>query len=417
MSVVRDLLLACLTLPRASPSGDSLKPLLHLIRCLLFSGLFSFLLISAQAQELTFTLSEQTIIGDDEDAPAEYLFTRPAIVRTDSKGNVYVSDQRRADVRVYDGAGQYIAAVGKRGDGPGEMREVFGMHIDAHDRLIVADRPNQRFTVFTDFGKSVITKAFPDDAWGEPHPILSIGEDFVMKYVRLYDDSDGRLTYGTDTKTLHHYDSDLNHRTAFADLGALFDLSVPFEMANSNAADALLMATNGSDKIILAPQVYSGITYWYTEAGDSWQLEARKGGGGAVPANSYITTSRQEHESNLELQQSAIIVARPSGVYYGTIFNWSVGIFLLSTGDVVNFTKQTPLRGEIRHQAELFDAAGNLMGYGSLRFDDPELNRNKTVMSELEVLWMDYNDQVYLRRPNEKGFYVLSFAKLTIGRE
>ena len=49
----------------------------------------------ALAQEMTFTLNEQLIIGDDEDAPAEYLFTRPRIVRTDSKGYVYISDQRR----------------------------------------------------------------------------------------------------------------------------------------------------------------------------------------------------------------------------------------------------------------------------------------------------------------------------------
>ena len=48
----------------------------------------------ALAQKMTLTLNEQLIIGDDEDAPAEYLFTRPRIVRTDSKGYVYISDRR-----------------------------------------------------------------------------------------------------------------------------------------------------------------------------------------------------------------------------------------------------------------------------------------------------------------------------------
>ena len=54
--------------------------------------------------------------------------------------------------------------MGKRGDGRGEISEVFGMHVDAHDRLIVVDRNNQRFTVFADFGKNVETKAFPNQA-------------------------------------------------------------------------------------------------------------------------------------------------------------------------------------------------------------------------------------------------------------
>ena len=370
---------------------------------------------SATAQELTFTLSERTIIGDDEDASAEYLFTRPAIVRTDSKGYVYVSNDRRADVRVFGGAGQYITTIGQRGDGPGEMREVFGMHVDAHDRLIVADRPNQRFTVFADFGKSIETKAFPDDAWGSPYPILSLGDTFVTKYVRVYDDAESSLPYGRDTKTLHLYDSELNHLEAFADLDALFDLSVPFEMARSNSSGALKMATNGIDQIVLVPHVYSGIIYWHTHAGGDWQMETWSGG--PSPKKSYLAVSEKDYESSLELRRSSIVSAEPSGVYYGRIFNWSVGIALLSTGEFVNFTKQTPLRGEFSLQAELFDAAGNLLGYGPLRYDDSALNHNKAIMSELDVLWVDDNDQVYLRRPNDKGFYVLSIAELTFGRE
>ena len=48
------------------------------------------ILATAQAQELTFTLHEQLIIGDDEEAPSEYLLGSPEIVRTDSQGNIYI---------------------------------------------------------------------------------------------------------------------------------------------------------------------------------------------------------------------------------------------------------------------------------------------------------------------------------------
>ena len=415
MSIVSHPLIACDSLPKIARIDGSMKSALYLCSCLLVLALSVCSFVSAQAQELIFTLSERVVIGDDEDAPAEYLFTRPGIVRTDSQGNVYISDERRADVRVFDGAGQYITTIGQRGDGPGELREVFGMHVDAHDRLIVADRPNQRFTVFADFGKSIETKAFPDDAWGEPDPILSLKDGFVLNYVRLYDDSDGRLPYSTDTKTLHLYDSDLNHREAFADLDALFDLSEPFEMANSSAADALMMATNGTDQIILVPQVYSGIVYWYTHSNDSWHMEALTGGPG--PKNPYMTVSSKDHESKLELRRFSVAVARPSGVFYARVFAWSLGVFVLSTGEVINFTRLTPLRGEISLQAELFDASGNLLGHGPVRFDDSALTSNKKTLSRFEILWVDDNDQVYLRRPNDKGFYVLSIAELTIERE
>ncbi|MYD57461.1 MAG: hypothetical protein F4246_10665, partial [Rhodothermaceae bacterium] len=76
------------------------------------------MLVTAQAQELSFTLHEQLIIGDDEEAPSEYLLHYPQIVRTDSQGNIYVKDARSADVRVFDANGRYVTTVGKRGEGP-----------------------------------------------------------------------------------------------------------------------------------------------------------------------------------------------------------------------------------------------------------------------------------------------------------
>ena len=144
-------------------------------------------LVTVQAQELSFTLHEQLIIGDDEEAPSEYLFYYPQIVRTDSQGNIYVKDAKSADVRVFDANGRYVTTVGKRGEGPGELREVFGMHVDGNDRLIVADRMNRRLTIFTDMGKSFATKSLAEDGRTiAPKPILSLDNSFVLKYVKLF---------------------------------------------------------------------------------------------------------------------------------------------------------------------------------------------------------------------------------------
>ena len=59
----------------------------------------------------SFTFHEQLVIGNDDEAPAKYLFSYPKLVRTDSKGNIYVKDQRRADVRVFDANGRYVATL------------------------------------------------------------------------------------------------------------------------------------------------------------------------------------------------------------------------------------------------------------------------------------------------------------------
>ena len=65
--------------------------------------------------------------------------------------------------RVFDANGLYVTTVGKRGEGPGELREVFGMHVDGNDRLIVADRMSRRLTIFTDMGESFATKSLAED--------------------------------------------------------------------------------------------------------------------------------------------------------------------------------------------------------------------------------------------------------------
>ncbi|MXW83789.1 MAG: 6-bladed beta-propeller [Rhodothermaceae bacterium] len=369
---------------------------------------------SVRAQELSFTLIEQLVIGNNEDAPAEYLFTFPELVRTDSRGYIYVHDRRRADIRVFDKSGQYVTTIGKRGEGPGEMREIVGMHVDAWDRLVVADRISRRFTIFSDLGAQFETKSFTDDLWGVPSPILSLEDSFVLRYVRAYDDPERKLPYIIDTKTLHHYDMALNSIEAFAELGEIFNLNEPFEKAESDTRSALRMATNGIDKIVLVPTIYNGYAYRYTHKGGSWDVEKLEGG--PVPREPYMSVSQKEFDANPELQRSSISIGESSGVHHAKIFNWSLGVVILSSGEIVNFTMQTPLRGELRHRVELFDRAGVLLGYGPLRFDDQGLNRSVEVMTKIDILWIDQDDRLYVRRRSRHGFYILSVAELVIGR-
>ena len=383
------------------------------MRQLFFSLVVSAgMLAPAQAQELTFTLVEQFVVGDDEEASAEYLLSFPEMARTDSKGNIYVKDRRRADIRVFDATGQYVTTIGKRGEGPGEMREIIGMHVDDQDRLIVADRMSARFTIFTEMGNGIETSSFVDERTISPRPILSLEGAYVLKYVRLIDDPEEDLPYINDDNTLHLHDGKLNRIESFARLDELFDLNRPFLKADSDSPDALIMATNGIDTIILAPHIYSGYVYRYTRSNGSWDMEKLKGS--PAPRRAYIPFSERDLEANRELLGASIAVSDRTGVYRAKVLNWSVGIAILSTSEFVNFTMQTPLRGELGNKAELFDQDGSLQGYGPLQFDSLELNSNRRVMGSISILWTDGNDRVYLRRRNEQGYYVLSVAELEI---
>ncbi|MDE2729844.1 MAG: 6-bladed beta-propeller [Bacteroidota bacterium] len=131
-----------------------------------------------QAQESSFTIREQLIIGDDEDAPAEYLLYYPESVRTDSEGNIYVHDALSASVRVFDANGEFVTTIGRRGEGPGEMQEIVSMHMDGDDRLIVVDRISRRLTIFTNMGKDFSVESTIDKGFITSNPLLSLDGTF-----------------------------------------------------------------------------------------------------------------------------------------------------------------------------------------------------------------------------------------------
>ena len=388
-----------------------MNTLLALARCLLALVFLVALMAPAQAQELAFTFVEKLVIGDDEEASAEYMFSYPDQVRTDSKGNIYVLDEKRADVRVFSANGEYITTIGKRGEGPGEMQEILGMHVNTQDRLIVVDRPSHRFTIFTDLGKRFDTKRFAESTTISPNVILSFGDSIVMRYVKPIDGPDGGFGIWDD-KVLHLHDNQLNWLEKFAPLGDIFDLSQPFLKAISDSGLALSVATNGTDTIVLAPKVYSGIVYRYKRSQNTWVMD--KLIGSPAPDKTYVPVTWNEYETNQDVRRAAFGSSGPDGKYIVRVFHWSRAVVILSTGEIINFVTHTPLREPPVKTAELFDQDGNLVGYGPLRLDDPELNSNEDILQSVGILWSDSADRLYITRRNENGFIVLSVAELVI---
>jgi len=362
-------------------------------------------------QESSFTLREELVIGDDEDAPAEYLFYYPQIVRTDSDGNIYVNDARRADVRVFDASGQYLTTIGRRGKGPGEMQEIVGMHVDVDDRLIVVDRNSRRFTIFTDMGKDFTMGSTINKGFIMPNPILSLDSTLLLSEVRWIANPEGGPSL-RDDRFLHLSDADLNRIKTFGLLADLFDLSSPFLKAHSDSPRAIKVATDGMGTIVAAPYVYDGHIYRYVRSPDRWITEELKGR--AIAAKAFMTVSREEIDSSEDVRRGAIMTSDPTGTYSARIFSRSRGIGILSTGQILHFVARTPLKEAFEPFAELYGQDGSLEAFGKLLFDDPGLNGSDQVMKNVDLQWIDADDRIFIARRNPDGFFVLSVAELEI---
>jgi tripartite motif-containing protein 71 len=79
----------------------------------------------------------------------------PFGVTVDKSGNVFVTDEWKNTVSVFDAKGKFIRKWGETGSGPGQLRGPAGIVCEPNGNLIVVDSGNNRLQVFTPEGKLV----------------------------------------------------------------------------------------------------------------------------------------------------------------------------------------------------------------------------------------------------------------------
>jgi hypothetical protein len=93
--------------------------------------------------ENAFALSRDPSFGVKE-GPAEYMFSQIQDLDVDAEGDVYVLDQREAQVKVFNAQGTYLRTIGRRGQGPGEVQMPVFVQITKQRELVVYDYASSR---------------------------------------------------------------------------------------------------------------------------------------------------------------------------------------------------------------------------------------------------------------------------------
>ena len=99
-----------------------------------------------------FRLEEELALGKAEGEEA-YLFSRISGLDVDDDGNIYVLDSRSAQVRVFDERGLFLRAIGRKGQGPGELEMPIFVKVGHPGELIVFDYLRQNLITFSLDGK------------------------------------------------------------------------------------------------------------------------------------------------------------------------------------------------------------------------------------------------------------------------
>lgn len=84
--------------------------------------------------------------ADPKAAPGDFFGPRSILI--DSRGFAYVADTGNHRLQKFDGAGNFVAAVGGRGTAPGQFNEPVGLALDKNGSILVADTWNRRIQRF-----------------------------------------------------------------------------------------------------------------------------------------------------------------------------------------------------------------------------------------------------------------------------
>jgi hypothetical protein len=147
------------------------------IKILYVSFIGLFVLLSARSQ----------VISTRVEATFGKTTTLASIrsIAVDSKDKVYILDNKDCDIKVFDGNGNLLRTIGKKGQGPGEFSAPSSLEITAKDEIIVFDIGNHRISVFGTNG--IVKKEIGTGRWSRLFSIRSLGDGLFVGDVISYD--------------------------------------------------------------------------------------------------------------------------------------------------------------------------------------------------------------------------------------
>lgn len=141
---------------------------------------------------------ENLRIGDDEDD--NKMFGQRISLAADSKGRIIVADYNQNLVRRYNASGEFLGAIGRGGEGPGEYRNIMIIATDSKDNIYIGGQG--RVSIFD--GGGAFVREFMDESHGVARGIRSLSDGSLL--ISEYDyPTDTALQKYVDGKHVAHF--------------------------------------------------------------------------------------------------------------------------------------------------------------------------------------------------------------------
>jgi len=102
----------------------------------------------------TLSFEEELAIGGEDDEGNIILFEAGFLI-VDENENIYITDRRDFNIKVFDKKGTYLRTIGAKGEGPGEFQYIGYIAFLPDERLLVMDFQARRTSLFEPSGEFI----------------------------------------------------------------------------------------------------------------------------------------------------------------------------------------------------------------------------------------------------------------------
>ncbi len=158
-------------------------------------------------QPTRITLTEELTVGLSKN-PDE-TFSEVSYLVVDGEGKIYGLDIKEQKIKVFDNNGEFLRAIGKQGQGPGEFGLAAGIQLTGDNLLMVEDNAQRRLILFKPTGEFVRYISLADKI-GLVSLILDAQGNYLGREVVFSDDNEKMFfvakKFDQDLKPLFTFD-------------------------------------------------------------------------------------------------------------------------------------------------------------------------------------------------------------------
>lgn len=321
-------------------------------------------------------------LNDEKTTKKEYMFYGISGIITDKDNNFYVYHNMGTEIKKFSKEGKYIRTIGRSGSGPGEIKHIDFLYLDAKNQFLLFDQMNGRDTYYDLDGRYL--RAIP--AIWATHPYNRVMKFDYTSYITIKSVNDYQLKHGN--KLLICDNETHKELTSFGYSSIFWKYNDVFEkhMDDSNALNLVV----SNDKVYVTRECYDGKIFIFDKS-KNWEVKIVEGRQIKKPGYEIYAWRGSSNSNIPKLPYSLVFGTYWQGAHkvFSIFVKYkSMGLFVYKNRYLLNFIVRYIKDKEFECGIDVYKLDGTYIGYS-------QINDFKCGSVSDKILCKDNEDNFY----------------------